>query len=271
MPLSHDHKCLFIHIPKTGGISWRNMLGINEDNIINETDSAVAQGDTGLSCIHPRVFEKMHFLMKHLIELNLIDQKIFDDYFKFAFVRNPWDKLVSAYSQRYHEYFSDFEEFINKIIAPVEHINNNFVFDIGNPFYEDYSRIVYNTLHTHPIDKPYEPKFKNHNRHGSFNDMDYDVLLHSDYDYFVFFIPSFVPQHLYICDESNNLLVDFVGRFENYVNDVTIVLDHLDINTDVKKMNTSNHSSYREIYNNKTRDIVAHLYATDIEMFGYEY
>ena len=69
----------------------------------------------------------------------------------------------------------------------------------------------------------------------------------------------------------NNSLVNFVGRFENYVNDAKYVLDCLNIDTDVKKINSSVHPFYREMYNNKTRDIVAKLYSADIEMFGYEF
>jgi hypothetical protein len=265
MPLSHDHKSLFIHIPKTGGISWRNMLGISEDSVINETDTMVIHGRDGRSHDYPRVFEKMHFLMKHIIQLRLINKEIVESYFKFAFVRNPWDKLLSAYSQRYHEYFSDFELFINKIRVPVEYINNNFVFDINNYFYEDYNRILYNTLHNNDINKPYEPKFDDYEQTST------NTLINSDYDYFVFFIPSFIPQHLYICNESNDLLVNFVGKFENYVKDTASVLEYLNIDTDVKKMNSSVHLPYKEMYNNKTRDIVAKLYSVDIEMFGYEF
>ena len=259
MPISHDHKCLFIHIPKTGGISWRNMLNINEDSAINETDTMVIHGRVGRSHDYPRVFEKMHFLMKHVMQLKLINKEIFDSYFKFSFVRNPWDKLVSSYFHHWHKYFNDFELFINKIIIPVEYINNNFVFDINNIFYEVYSRIIYNIRYTNNIDKAYEPQF------------DDNILPSDDYDYFVYFSPSFFPQHLYICDESNNLLVNFVGRFENYVKDTTSVLEYLNIDTDVKKMNSSVHHPYKEMYNNKTRDVVANLYAKDIEMFGYEF
>jgi len=263
MPISHNHKCLFIHIPKTGGISWRNMLGIKEDSILNETNKMVVHGCTGLSRDHPRVFEKMHFLMIHLMQLKLVDKETFNNYFKFAFVRNPWDKLVSSYYHHWHKYFNNFDLFINKLIEPLEYINKNFVFDINNFFYEDYSTIIYNIRYNKDLRQAYEPQFE---------DM---ISTDRDYDYFVYFSPSFIPQCLYVCDSSSlctgDLLVDFIGRFENYENDVTFILNHLGINTEIKKMNSSKHSLYREIYNNKTRDIVAQLYANDIEMFGYEY
>jgi chondroitin 4-sulfotransferase 11 len=63
-------KCLFVHIPKTAGVSvCRSLFGNN------------GSGHIPLSA-YRRVF----------------GQEAFDSYFKFCFVRNPWDRLVSAYS-----------------------------------------------------------------------------------------------------------------------------------------------------------------------------
>ena len=238
------------------------LADVDRDSVINETDALFIQGNKGLSGEHPRVFDKKHFLMKHLMYLKLINREVYSNYFKFSFVRNPWDKLVSSYFYQWCEQFSDFELFINKIIVLIEYINNNFTFNIDDYFYENYNRILYNTLHNNDINKSYEPKFDEYGGRPGIG---------IDYDYFVYFNPSLFPQHLYICDELNNSLVNFVGRFENYVNDAKYVLEYLNIDTDVKKMNSSVHPFYREMYNNKTRDIVAKLYSADIEMFGYEF
>lgn len=65
-----EHRCIFVHIPKTGGISVANSLfgrhGAGHDSL----------------WWYQLVF----------------DHEEFDSYFKFAFVRNPWDRLVSAYT-----------------------------------------------------------------------------------------------------------------------------------------------------------------------------
>lgn len=63
------NKYLFIHIPKTGGSCLKKNLSIDERFI-----------DT-----------------KHKIISRLHTEFKLDEYFKFAFVRNPWDRFVSAY------------------------------------------------------------------------------------------------------------------------------------------------------------------------------
>jgi len=64
-----DSQCIFIHLPKNAGQSVRNTLFEN------------------LLPGHMKVY------MYQLI----FPKRIFDSYFKFAFTRNPWDRLASAY------------------------------------------------------------------------------------------------------------------------------------------------------------------------------
>jgi chondroitin 4-sulfotransferase 11 len=64
--VNHKHKYIFIHIPKSGGNSIKAALGIR-----------IFPGN------HSKIHQKSAKYM---------------DYFKFAFVRNPWDRLVSGYT-----------------------------------------------------------------------------------------------------------------------------------------------------------------------------
>jgi hypothetical protein len=64
------HRCIFIHIPKTGG------LAVAESLFGNHAGSHLFIDD----------FEALY------------SRDELDSYFKFAFVRNPWDRLVSAYA-----------------------------------------------------------------------------------------------------------------------------------------------------------------------------
>jgi hypothetical protein len=68
----HSKRLIFIHIQKTGGNSVTAALGGQ------------------LNC------PEKHFLARDLRERYGAD--VWDDYFKFAFVRNPWDRLVSWWS-----------------------------------------------------------------------------------------------------------------------------------------------------------------------------
>ena len=70
--ICHKHKCIFIHIPRCGGTSM-------EISITGKNWWAVERST------------------KHLIASTA--QKVYkpywNDYFKFSFVRNPWDRMVS--------------------------------------------------------------------------------------------------------------------------------------------------------------------------------
>lgn len=64
-----EHKCIFVHITKCAGISIATSLFGN------------------LGGGHLRI---PHYQL-------IFSQREFDEYFKFTFVRNPWDRLVSAF------------------------------------------------------------------------------------------------------------------------------------------------------------------------------
>jgi len=75
MSIHHDHRFIFVHIPRTGGTTISSFFGFT-----NPTHQAFA----GLpKCATLQEYIKVH--------------PKFAYYFKFAFVRNPWDKVVSEY------------------------------------------------------------------------------------------------------------------------------------------------------------------------------
>jgi chondroitin 4-sulfotransferase 11 len=69
--ISHEHKCIFIHIPKTAGTSINKMLNLEPDY-----EKRRINGHGGMA-YHRKYFKK--------------------GYFSFSFCRNPWDRLFSAY------------------------------------------------------------------------------------------------------------------------------------------------------------------------------
>lgn len=102
-PRFHQLKCIFIHIPKCAGMS-------------------VSEGLFGGEVGHrpARWFE-------------LYDKERFQSYFKFTFVRNPWDRLVSAFfylkqggmtpqdktwAGRHLARFDTFDAFVRSLVDP---------------------------------------------------------------------------------------------------------------------------------------------------------
>jgi hypothetical protein len=51
-----------------------------------------------------------------------VDDDKWDKYFKFAFVRNPWDRMVSAWKNRSHTYES-FKDFVKAYPYPEEKVD----------------------------------------------------------------------------------------------------------------------------------------------------
>lgn len=73
MNVHYQTRSVFFHNPKTGGRSVAKVLGLEDDK--------------HLKLIHFEPEEARKFIF----------QESWGDYFKFSFVRNPWDRLVSLY------------------------------------------------------------------------------------------------------------------------------------------------------------------------------
>jgi hypothetical protein len=109
--INHKYKCIFIHIPKTGGTTI--------ENILREQKTPKPKGSS-----HKTI---AFYKKKYPSE--------FKNYFKFACVRNPWDRLVSAFAYRSsggnksqsdksiaQEWGKDFKNFLKKINTLKENV-----------------------------------------------------------------------------------------------------------------------------------------------------
>jgi hypothetical protein len=156
-------------------------------------------------------------------------------HFKFAFVRNPWDRLVSCYSQKIAVVRKDPSQGTN--LNPREIPKGEKRFYHGMPFAE-----FVEAVHATP-DEEANPHFRS--------------------------------QHVVVCDPEGRVLADFVGRFERLREDFALVSErigapHLELPHRLKSAHRASRP-YTDFYDGRLRRLVAERYEGDIETFGYAF
>lgn len=200
MPVYPNHHALFVNIPKNGGSTVTTVLKRNRflGRRLNNTD--------------PRC-EDCEFVSQYFDVLG--DEA--NEYFKFSFVRNPWDRFVSAY-----HYVCQRRPEMTDVTA-------------CGSFSEFTS-----TFSSNP-----------------------DAYLHIRY---------FRPQWTYLTDATGAVPLDFVGRFERFGDDLKVVLKKIGMRrTLIRHRKQTKRSDFREYYDDKSRAVIARVYARDIELLGYEF
>lgn len=104
---------LFVHVPKTAGTAIEKAilteLGVSYSErkpyLLRRNDDP-GRGPRRLA----------HLYAKEYVSLGFVTQSEFDRYFKFAVVRNPWSRLVSAYKHSYQS-TRTFEDFIREVLV----------------------------------------------------------------------------------------------------------------------------------------------------------
>lgn len=219
MLISRSRRLAFVHIQKTGGSTIADLLARHVPDL--ET----------LGAKHGFAADTRARLPE------------WDSYFKFAFVRNPWDRLVSWYSM-------------------IDQAR-------GIPWFETlwnerkrrhYRQARHNPLWRQVLDQG-----------GGFADFvrhcHEPVLVEQGTRY------SFAFNQVdYLCDGSGGLLVDFVGRFERWEADAGAVFDRLGIRVPAwPRRNPSRHAHYATYYTPELAELVARRYARDVAAFGYAF
>lgn len=202
MSLINGNNFIFIHIYKCGGMSLRNVF---TDNLVTVE------------------LNKSHATAKEIKDYCYENggKFYFDTAFKFSFVRNPFDWIVSLY----------------------EFIRNN----PNHDNYEEVKNLNFSDFCSWNIKNI---KDKKENPNGNFNTLTE-----------------------FLFDKNGELLVDFVGKIENYDEDIKVILKRLKIpEQKMPKINTSNRKpDYKDYYDDKTIKLVTDFFYYDLVNFNYKF
>lgn len=101
----HDN-CLFIHIPKTAGQSVESVFLERAGLSWEQREALLLRKNHDPKLGPPRL---AHLTAREYLELGYVSQQQFDSMYKFAVVRNPFERLVSEFTyQKYPYSFRDF-------------------------------------------------------------------------------------------------------------------------------------------------------------------
>jgi hypothetical protein len=92
--ISLKYNFLFIHVPKTGGNSIQTILAnYSEDTLTNnkEHQDGIERFALSSSTYKLKKHSKLNRYRK------VLPTKLYQQLFKFATIRNPWDKMISLY------------------------------------------------------------------------------------------------------------------------------------------------------------------------------
>ena len=221
--INHELKCVFIHIPRTAGSSVSTALSqrIYEGQRFQYASRCIGES------------KKIHFSVSQ--SHKLLGEHKWNDYFKFSFVRNPWDRLVSQYMWRCSK----------KEI------------DVKNRSFKEWVVWRWNNWLSW-LEKPRKVIRGN------------PVLGHKDKAV----VLSKAFDEIYD-EENNKIQVDFVGRFENLRADFNIICEKLNIDKNIimphKHKTLRERKHYTEFYDDETRKIVEKFYMNDIKILGYTF
>ncbi len=216
MVISYSHQFIFFHVAKVAGISLREAL---KEYVQEPAKFKIKRPPQAINGQPNPLYTAWDAALTHATAREVRKElgETFDRFYKFAFVRNPWDWQVSMYhfllqektNPRYAliRAMSGFEEYLEWVITA------------RNPYPKGATRL----------------------------------------------------QSEMITDENGQIMVDFVGRYEQLPDDFAQVCRHLQIAAALPHLNRSHHRDYRDYYNERTRSLVETHFAADIELFGYTF
>lgn len=173
----------------------------------------------------------------HRANLPLVNREFlgkYDNYLKFCFVRNPWDRLVSCYSEKIKpdkSFFgttNSFENGVHKSLIKYQRFEANMSF-------EDFLKAV-----------------------ASIPDCEADQ--------------HFRSQYTFLIDKDERIIANFIGKFESIDKDFQDIFKKLGKpEIQLPKSNRTHHAKYRSYYTGDLLSIFNKRYSKDIDLFDYNF
>lgn len=219
--VNFDQQAIFIAIPKTGTTSVRKQLGSVGKALIYDPHLNIVQVREALYVflLIDALGQNMAFPTtehKSDAELRAESRSLFDRFFKFSSVRNPWARAASLYF-RYEGVASkeqmSFDNFCEQHLYASD-------------------TCIHPTLHQNQLD--------------------------------------------WLTDESGTVLMDYVYKVEEFEAAIAEICDRTDGRiqlhyTEANKNPRSQSTSYRELYSDRARNLIAQRFEKDIDYFKYTF
>ncbi|HEX2595616.1 MAG TPA: sulfotransferase family 2 domain-containing protein [Luteimonas sp.] len=96
--ISHHDHCVFVHVPKTAGQSVETFFLKRVGLTWEQRAPLLLRPNDNPDLGPPRL---AHLRARDYVQKKWVTPEQFDSYFRFAFVRNPWDRTASFYRTGY--------------------------------------------------------------------------------------------------------------------------------------------------------------------------
>ncbi len=230
--LINPYKALFVHIPKTAGQSIENFF-LQKMGKNREEDGAdfFLKPNTDLKKGPPRL---AHLSVLEYLKYEYISEVEFQHYYKFAFVRNPFDRVISFYK------FYGFHALISLNTFVISYLPYYFKTEFW--FFKNQADFIYdnNKLLVDFV--------------GKFESLDEDF--------------SIVAKELTI--KKHNLPESNISERPKFISRKTLNLikKHPTI---IFYLNLKKQNDYRSTYNLEAKKIVSNLYEKDLKILNYKF
>ena len=185
------------------------------------------------------------FHIKHIppaIVSSVIPKEIFDTYFKFTFVRNPVDWFVSQYKWRWR-------------YLPGKRLSES----IGTP-----AKFISTAITL--------PKYYKNSKKKFFTEKEVFEMHETLRVVRALPMSRTLYQSNYVYDVDGNKIVDYVGKLENFNDDIMKICEITGIELpegSIKKKNASKNRSGKEQLSDEAKKKIYELWKIDFDNFGY--